>query len=252
MENYESLFAAVGISLKEAKVYLSLVKEGPSSIRQLAVATGLNRGTVYDALKVLQPNGLVRFYNAETRQYFVAEPPKRLEEIAQEKAEGLKQVTAEIGTIVSQLEAMYDGGDKEPIARMFEGAEGVRAILEDVLMTMERETDPEYYVYSSSSVRIAGLYSMFPDFTKNRLDKKIFVKNITFGKRGKTSGLDERRHVASAAGAPTYVLLYANKVANIFLDDKGEFNGLIINNRAMYETQRVLFFELWDRLPSET
>lgn len=250
MEGYESLFAAVGVSLKEAKVYLSLVKEGPSSVRQLAAATGLNRGTVYDALKVLQANGLVRFYNAETRQYFVAEPPKRLEELAQEKEESFHRATADLGTVVSQLESLYDGGDRKPIARMYEGAEGVREILSDVLASMEKITDPEYYVYSSSAVRSAGLYAGFPDFTKLRIEKGVHVKNISFGKMGVTSGLDERKHVESDAGAPTYVLIYAEKVANIFLDDRGEFTGLIIENRAMYETQRVLFFELWDRLPS--
>lgn len=248
MERYESLFAALGLSPKEMRVYLSLMKEGPSSVRQLAVATGLNRGTVYDVLKELQAHGLARFYNAETRQYFVAVSPKRLEEIAEEKEIALRKVTADLGEVVSQLETLYDGGDRQPIVRMYEGAEGVRSILEDVLQSVEKTAEPEYYVYSSSAVRDAGLYSGFPDYTKQRLAKKIYVKNITFGRGGKTSGLDERKHVADAVGAPTYVVLYAGKVANIFLDARGEFVGLIIDNRAMYETQKVLFFELWNRL----
>jgi DNA-binding MarR family transcriptional regulator len=250
MDTYESLFEALGISLKEAKVYLSLMKEGPSSVRQLAAATGMNRGTVYDVLKVLQVNGLVRFYNAETRQYFVATSPHRLEEIAAEKEAALRSATADLSVMVSQLETLYDGGDRQPIVRMYEGTEGVRAILEDVLVSVEKLNDKEYFVYSSSAVRSAGLYAGFPDFTAKRLTKEIYVKNISFGTPGVTSGLDERKHVMSVAGAPTYVLIYAGKVANIFLDQRGEFTGLIVDNRAMYETQRVLFFELWDRLPS--
>lgn len=248
MEGYESLFAALGLSLKEAKVYLSLVKEGPSSVRQLAVATGTNRGTVYDVLKDLQAHGLVRFYNAETRQYFVAAPPKRLEEMAREKEAQLLRATSELTEIVPQLETLYDGGDRQPIARMYEGSDGVRSILEDVLASVEVTEEKEYFVYASSAVRDAGLYTDFKDYTAQRLEKNIRVKNISFGKGGKTSGLDERRHIATAAGAPTYVLIYAGKVANIFLDTRGEFVGLIIENRAMYETQKVLFFELWDRL----
>ena len=248
MERFEPLFAALGLSPKETKVYLSLVKEGPSSVRQLAVATGTNRGTVYDVLKELQAHGLARFYNAETRQYFVAESPKRLEAMAKEKEAELHQVAHDLSSVVSQLETLYDGGDREPIVRMYEGSEGVKQILEDVLASVEAAVDHEYCVYSSSAVRNAGLYVAYPNYTKDRIEKGIHVKNISFGKSGKTSGLDERRHVASAAGAPTYVLLYAGKVANIFLDGRGEFMGLIIDNRAMYETQRVLFMELWDRL----
>lgn len=248
MERYEPLFAALGLSLKEMTVYVSLVKEGPSSVRQLAVATHLNRGTVYDVLKELQAHGLVRFYNAETRQYFVATSPKRLEEMAAEREAALHRATVDIGDVVSQLQTMHDNGDRSPVVRMYEGAEGVRLILEDVLESVGVLMDKEYYVYSSSAVRDAGLYSGFSDYTAERIAKGIHVRNITFGKKGKTSGLDERKHVADAAGAPTYVLLYAGKVANIFLDGKGEFVGLIIDNRAMYETQKVLFFELWQRL----
>lgn len=250
MERYEPLFAALGLSLKETKVYLSLVKEGPSSVRQLAVATGMNRGTVYDVLKELQAHGLARFYNAETRQYFVAVSPKRLAEMAKEKENELHQVAHDITSVVSQLETLYDGGDRQPIVRMYEGADGVRQILEDVLRSVDATQDREYYVYASSAVRNAGLYVGYPNYTKDRLAKGIHLKNITFGKSGKTSGLDERRHVTSSAGAPTYVLIYAGKVANIFLDGRGEFMGLIIDNRAMYETQKVLFLELWGRLPS--
>lgn len=250
MEGYESLFSALGITLKEAKVYLSLVKEGPSSVRQLAVATGMNRGTVYDVLKELQANGLARFYNAETRQYFVATSPDRLTEMAKEKKEALHQATAELDTMVSQLKTFHDNGDRHPIARMYEGSEGVRSILEDVLDSVSRQYEKEYFVYSSSAVRGAGLYAGIPDFTLRRIEKGIHVKNISFGTPGLTSGLDERKHILGAAGAPTYVLIYAGKVANIFLDRRGEFTGLIVDNRAMYETQCALFFELWDRLPS--
>lgn len=250
MERYELLFAALGLSPKETKVYLSLVKEGPSSVRQLAVATGMNRGTVYDVLKELQAHGLARFYNAETRQYFVAASPKRLEEMLVEKEASLHKVTNELSSVVAQLETLYDGGDRQPIVRMYEGAEGVRQILEDVLASVGPSSDPEYYVYSASAVRNAGLYVGYPDYTKDRLERGIHVKNISFGKSGSPAGLDERRHVMGAAGAPTYVLIYAGKVANIFLDGRGEFTGLIIDNRAMYETQKVLFLELWERLPS--
>ena len=133
MDGYETLLSALGIAPKEARVYLSLLKEGPSSVRQLAAATGINRGTVYDILKELQANGLARFYNAETRQYFVAASPKRLEAMAEEKRAALARATSDLSNVVPQLEALYDGGDRTPVARMFEGPEGVRSILEDVL-----------------------------------------------------------------------------------------------------------------------
>jgi HTH-type transcriptional regulator, sugar sensing transcriptional regulator len=244
----EEIFKEIGISSKDAKVYLTLLREGPSSVRQLAAATGINRGTVYEALKALQGQTLVNFYNQETKQFFVAAPPSQLLAIAKTRAEELDRAAQDLSHVVAELESTYAVGTRQPVARMYEGGEGVRTILEDVLATMADAKDKEYFVYSSSAVRDAGLYNSFHDYTKQRLAAGIRVKNISIGKSGKTAGLDERRSIPGLEGTPTYILIYRGKVANIFLDQQGEFVGLIIENNGIYETQRALFLSLWERL----
>jgi HTH-type transcriptional regulator, sugar sensing transcriptional regulator len=244
----EEVLKEIGISSKDAKVYLALLREGPSSVRQLAAATGINRGTVYEALKTLQELELVHFYNRETKQFFVAAPPAQLQEIAKRRAAELDRAAQDLSHVVAELETTYSAGTRQPVARMYEGGEGVRIILEDVLETMAHAKDKEYFVYSSSAVRDAGLYNSFDDYTKRRLEAGISVKNISIGKSGKTAGLDERRSIPGLEGTPTYILIYRGKVANIFLDQQGEFVGLIVENSGIYETQRALFLSLWERL----
>lgn len=248
MDTHETLLVELGLAPKEARVYLALVKQGPSSVRQLAAATTINRGTVYDVLKELQAMGLARFYNEETRQYFVAAPPSRLHELAREKAATLQSAETRLQDAVPVLESLYDSGERHPVARIYEGAKGIKVMLEDVLETMQEATEKEYYVYSSSAVRDAGLYAAIPDYTTQRLTLGISVKNISLGAGGGTSGLDERKWIPAIEGAPTYILMYGGKVANIFLDRRGELVGLIVENRGIYETQRLLFLELWNRL----
>jgi len=246
--SYEEILESLGLSPKEIKVYVTLLKEGPSSVRQLAAATGINRGTVYDALKNLQATGLTRFYNKETKQYFVAAEPGKLRELAGKRIDDLTRAQDRLNHVIAELESVYDGGVQEPVVRMYEGAEGVGAILSDVLTSMEASKEKEYYVYSSSSVRDA-LYAAFPDYTKQRLAASIRVKNISIGKGGSTAGLDERKWIPATEGAPTYILIYACKVANIFLDKRtGELMGLIVENRGIYETQKLLFLSLWERI----
>ena len=244
----EEVLSELGISPKDVTVYLTLLREGPGSVRQLATSTGINRGTVYDTLKHLQTLELVHFYNRETKQFFVAAPPARLQELAGVRAAEIAKASRDLTHVVAELEALYVAGTQQPVARMYEGPEGVRAILEDVLDTMSKSKDQEYFVYSSSSVREAGLYASFQDYTQKRLDAGIHVKNISIGKGGNTAGLDERRSVPGLEGTPTYILIYRGKVANIFLDKQGELMGLIIENPGIYETQRVLFLSLWERL----
>ena len=244
----EEVLGEIGLSPKDVTVYLTLLKEGPSSVRQLATATGVNRGSVYDTLKHLQQLELVHFYNRETKQFFVAAPPARLEELADQRAEEIAKASKDLHHVVAELEALHAAGAQQPVARMYEGAEGVRSILEDVLETMSKAKEQEYFVYSSSSVRDAGLYDSFQDYTDKRLDAGIRVKNISIGKGGKTAGLDERRSIPGLEGTPTYTLIYRGKVANIFLTKQGDLVGLIIENPGIYDTQKTLFLALWERL----
>lgn len=250
MENHETLLATLGLSAKAAHVYLTLLEEGPSSVRQLASHTDVNRGTVYDALKELKTFELAKFFNEETKQFFVAAPPSRLREIVAEQTSTLRRAEQEMDALIPKLETLYNSGERNPAVRMYEEAKGIRAILEDVLTTMESADEKEYYVYSSSAVRDAGLYASFPDYTERRLEQGIHLKNISLGPGGGTAGLDERKWVRATEGAPTYILIYGGKVANIFLDPRHELMGLIIENAGIYETQRLLFRELWDTIPS--
>jgi sugar-specific transcriptional regulator TrmB len=246
--SYEEALEKLGLAPKEIRVYVTLLKEGPSSVRQLAAVTAINRGTVYDALKNLQAMGLARFYNKETKQYFVAAEPGTLRELAGRRIDDLTRAQDKLTHVIAELETVYDGGAQHPVARMYEGADGVGKILADVLSSMEASDEKEYYVYSSSSVRDA-LYTSFPDYTKQRLAAGIRVKNISIGKGGKTAGLDERKWIPATEGAPTYILMYASKVANIFMDKRsGELMGLIVENKGIYETQKLLFLSLWERI----
>ncbi len=55
----EVFLSELGLSAKETQVYLTLLRRGPSSVRHVAEAAQVNRGTTYDILKSLQEQGLV-------------------------------------------------------------------------------------------------------------------------------------------------------------------------------------------------
>ena len=63
------IFEQLGFSDNEEKVYLHLLKNGSGSIRQIAGDTGINRGTVYEALKELSDRGLVSHSQKKQRQH---------------------------------------------------------------------------------------------------------------------------------------------------------------------------------------
>ena len=248
MSTFETELMRLGLNEKEVAVYLTLLSHGPSSVRKLAGISGINRGTTYDVLRTLKDRGLVCFYNEDMKQCFVAEDPSRLHElVVAQEAEVARAKTA-VAELIPELRSLHDRGANRPVSRYYEGPQGVRAILLDVLDTMEKELEKTYYVYSSSAVRDAGLYASFEDYTSERIRRGIHVKTIALGPGGTTAGLDERRWIDAAEAAPTYILIYGGKCAFISLNTSGMLVGVVIENAGIFKTQKLLFESLWETL----
>ncbi len=235
------------LSDKKIKVYLKLLEYGAISVRSLAELIGLNRGTTYDILKRLQEIGIVSYYHKETKQHFVAEDPVVLFKLVQGKEEELKSTKNKIKEIIPELRSLQDKGSKKPTTKFYEGKTGVRFILDDVLFSTKEAQVKEYYIYSATNAS-DDINNAYPDFTRERIKKKIRVKAISLAKGGKTHGLDERRWLGTNKESATFILIYADKCAFISRDAKGAPVGVIIENQMIYETQKIIFLRLWELL----
>ena len=236
----------LGFSDKEAKVYLALLHLGPSPVRKIAEYSELNRGTTYDALKWLQDQGVVSFFDKESKQYFVAENPNKLHELLHAQEVNLKDVKRQLEGVVPELQALYNNGGNRPVARYFEGEE-LKKILEDVLSVCEKENEKMYRIYSVEGLR-KYLYKDFPTFSDARIAKGIAVKAIAIGEGGELRGLDERKWIPQNKSTPTYIFMYPGKTAYISLDAKNEAIGVVIENDGVCETQKQILDSLWGLL----
>ncbi len=232
---------------KEIKIYLTLLEYGAISVRGLAELSKINRGTAYDILKKLQEQGLVSFYHEETKQKFVAENPSKLLDLLRQKESDLHKTKGGLEELIPELSLLQDRGDKHPTSKLYEGHKGVKYILEDVLETMVNSKTKEYYIYSATELS-EDMNKAMPDFSKARIRKKISVKAISLAEGGKTHGLDERRWLGTHDKSATVIIIYDNKCAFISRDAKGAPVGVIIENENIYETQKLIFLQLWHSL----
>lgn len=237
----------LGLSDKEVAVYTALLRLGSASVRQIADAAKVNRGTTYDILKALMEDGLVSYVNKETKHFFAAEDPTHLKELVRKQQERLQEVEGELETHIPELQSLHKRGGEKPVVRYFEGMRGIRTLLSEVLSVMEAADEKRYYVYSSSTIR-EHYYKAYADFTEDRIKKNIAVRVIAMGPGGGTQGLDERKWLTQQESSPTYTLLFAGRIAHIALDAGGHMVGVLIENAAMYETHKMIFEALWQRL----
>lgn len=242
------LLKKLGFSEKSAKIYLALLRLGPSSVRKLAEISGLNRGTTYDALKWLQERGVVNYYKTDSKQHFVAENPDTLVRLVEREKGELDRAGRELDKIIPELKALHDKGGDNPIARYYSKKE-LHDILEDVLATcgQEETNDPMYRIYSSAGIR-EYLYEDFPTFSDVRVSRAVSVRVIAIGEGGELRGLDERKWLKAQDATPTYIIIYPGKTAYISLNAKSEPVGVVIENEGVYETQKTIFDALWQKL----
>jgi len=116
-----------------------------------------------------------------------------------------------------------------------------------LLETLNQEDNKEYYVYSAKNAS-SDINRAYPKFNEIRNKKKIFVKAISLAKGGGTNGLDERKWLGSNDESATFIIIYAGKCAFISRNAQGFPVGILIENQMIYNTQKVIFQDLWNRL----
>jgi sugar-specific transcriptional regulator TrmB len=249
MNEIEKTLGKIGLEDKEVKLYTALLAMGPTAIRKVAEKANINRGTAYELLKKLQKIGLVSYFHKGKRQHFVAENPKVLRSLLEQRKFEIEDTEKNLEKIISELSSTVKKVENLPVVKFYENYSGIRTILEDVLRSVESSTERKYVVYSSSTIR-PFLYHprAFPEFTQKRIKKKIRVRTIAIGPGGVTHGNDERKWLTKKENAPTYTLIYAGKVAMISVGSEGIAHGLIIEDEAIYQAQLQIFDSVWKSL----
>lgn len=237
----------LGLTRKDMDVYVVLLKLGTAPLRRIALSAGLNRGTAYDALNRLISAGLASHVDSKTHRYFIGEDPQKLRGLATRREVAIREARLDLEPMIPFLQALVGASEHRPSVRYYEGESGVRDILEDVLATAERAESKRYHVYSSAGIRDL-IAAAWPNFTRERIRRKIIVKAIATGKGGETAGLDERKWLNQDKNAPTYIFVYGGKTAYVSVDASKRLFGVIIEDAAIAATQKMIFQALWNRL----
>ena len=233
---------------REITIYRALLRLGPASIRDVAAAAGINRGTTYETLKRLATKGVVNYLPRGKRRVFQAENPDQLMQLAERKqqalAQAMEQLRNEVIPELKQSRAVFSPGN----VRFYEGDDGVELVLRDILNSTTDDPERGYSVISTKTLR-EHLYRPFPNFTRQREGLGIQVRVIAVGEGGDEAEYAERKWLPAAATADaSYIAIYPPKVAMITLADKDFPVVVIIDSAAIASTQQILFDTLWQLL----
>jgi len=229
----------IGLTEKEIRVYIACLKLGSAVVQDIAKKANTYRTYTYEMLKSLKEKGLVNSVIKSGKQYFEVSPPHKILSILKERELNMKR-------ILPQLNALYKSVVEKPRVEFYEGKEGLKTILDDLISTNE-----EILVYGSTRKQLALLNFYFPNYVKRRVKAGIRIRVITeqspetieLSKRNK----EELREIAffpKNFESPTATNIYGNKIA--ILSFEKEPVGIIIENEDIARTQRIVFEMLWN------
>ncbi len=240
------LLQNLNLEPRDYLIYKTLLKLGPASIRQIATACNVNRGTTHEVLKKLMQQNLVSHHPLGKKFCYQAEPPAKLLTIAQSKQQFLGDFITQLSQhIIPSLEELKVLSSK-PTVSYYEDFTGIEKVLKDVLDTMAKAQDKEYFVFSSKPMR-QYLYLYYPNFTKLRVKRGIKVKAIALGKGGDQADLAERKWLPGQADENflSYIIIYDHKLALISLTKDELPYAVVIEEAGIVQTLRFVFMSLW-------
>jgi len=243
---FENELQQLGLSEKEAKVYLASLELGSTSVLEISKKAGLKRPTTYYAIEELIKKGLMSSFEKGKKRCFSAESPERLLSLIIVKRRKVAVLEEDLQRVLPELNNIFNLAGERPKVRFFEGREGIKTIQEDILKSKFNSIE--------EIVPLDESYKIFPPSSKDhrhemrKKAKKISVKMIYSSKKGEILPGEEdsiERRFVPPGKFPfsAEINVYGNKTAIVTY--KGKLIGIIVESEEIANTLRVIFNLAW-------
>ena len=239
MANLEAEIKKLGLSEKEAKVYLAVLELGQAPAAEIAVHSGVNRATTYVILEELRRKGLASSFEKGKKTIFAAEAPERLSNLFEIEKKRLEENFSDLKKILPELDKLYEIRGERPKVRFFEGKDGIASIREDILKTKTN------YLYQF--LPLDESYRFFPSKSGGHREKmgeklrKVHQKTIYSTKKGRISRPGWK--FLPEQDFKTEIVIYGGKAA--LVAHKEKLFGIIIEDPTIAGTLKVIFETVW-------
>ena len=237
----------LGLSDKEAKVYLAVLELGEGPVQGIAEKAKVNRATTYVILESLSKKGVVSTVEKGKKTYFAAENPSALLRMFRLKEQEIKVKEEEFKRALPELETVFSLSTKKPTVKFFEGRDGIRAIREDILRSGVKIL---YNIYSKEYIdQIRSLFQSeeHENFLKREQELGSTIKSIYTSDSGPYGGfkLEGERKFVPKDKFPfsSDILIYKDRVALTTL--RGQIISVIIEGKEIADTLRLIFELAW-------
>jgi predicted transcriptional regulator len=150
----------LGLSNKEARIYVACLAIGPSPVQRIADQSGIKRVTTYVILESLVGLGLVSQSVKGKKTYFIAEDPTNLRRLLDKREQELKEQKHNFDQVLPELQNLKLLPKESPTVKFYDSPDGIKTIMNLFLEQGKRPGVDIVYGFSN----LDQLYAYFPEF----------------------------------------------------------------------------------------
>ncbi len=244
-KDLQGILENIGLTEKEAQLYLAGLQLGSAPASDYAKATDLNRITAYALLEEMVAAGVFTVTKKVRGKAYAPVAPEYLSVEARKNADALDRALPE-------LRSLRGSKYRKPHVRFFEGWEGMRRVYEDTLTAKS-----EVLNFANSAVVRRFWPAYDEEYVSERVKRGIRLRGIApddaTGRRVHGEDKQKLREIrlvpAKEFDFTNEINVYDSKVAICSFDSglKGDTDmfGVIIESKEVAETQKQIFEMAW-------
>lgn len=247
----ESLLKKIGLTDKEAKVYLATLELGEDSVQNIAKKAKVNRPNTYVILDKLIKMGLASTVERGKKTIYIAENPKELTSILEKEKREIEAREKELAESMTQLKALYNRNNNKPTVRFFEGLDGLESLDRITYPSDSLGTKRE----TKNIIPLDILEELFPDRRKKSVGDRVKLglkSRLIYTRSSKLNIEENKDSLRTAIHLPrdkypftASLAIYPGLGIKIFYFDKEKPFGVLIESAELARNFELFYDLAW-------
>lgn len=241
-KNLQQILKNLGLSEKEAGVYLACLELGEATVQEIAEKSEVKRTSVYNFLEDMKGRGLVAEIRRGGKILLSAENPEMLLKQAKENFENLQ-------VFMPEFLGLYNQMSHKPKVKFYQGVEGLKKTYLETL-----KAEKEIYLISD----FEKMFQVVPedwmfDYARQRSEKNIKAQCLARDSQTarRIKNLDKKQNRETRIfnkdfDLETEINIFGNRVA--LLSFKKPYIAVIIEDAAIAKTLLSMWKMVWINL----
>lgn len=238
----------IGLTESEIKVYLALIKLGPSSKGRLIKESKTAPSKIYEITDKLIDKGLCSTIIKNGVKHFMGAPPVRIRDYLRKKQEEILQEEKELDKIMPNLQSQYDDIPESVKIEVFMGWKGVETVYIN-LLEIAKKNEEVNIIGAGIGKEEKKLELFYTKYGRIAFKKGLRIKAI-FNENARSYIEKIEKNIKKSYNkrflfdyTPTEILVFRNMTTILFRREEPII--VLIKDKETADSFRKYFEELW-------